>query len=96
MRWLYSVLLSLLLAGCGSATPAVDDTPFREAIGGYLETRNMAMKIKETKQGPTVQGDTASLRASLIHAQLEGPSVTWVFHFQKQPDGSWRVTGHED
>lgn len=51
----------------------------------------MAMAVKEIKQGPAVQGERGQLTASLTHEQLGGPSVTWTFHFQKQPDGTWRV-----
>lgn len=82
--------------GCGSPKAQVDEEPFRKAIGRYLETRNMAMKIKNIKQGPVIEGDSATLTASMTHAQLGGPSVTWVFQFAKQSDGAWQVTSHQD
>jgi hypothetical protein len=54
----------------------------------------MAMKIKEIKQAPAVDGDKAQLQASLTHEQLGGPAVTWDFEFEKQADGTWRVLRH--
>jgi hypothetical protein len=86
----------VIAAGCGRAASTVDDTPFRAAIGQYLQANNMAMKIKEVKQPPVLTGDTATMTASMTHEQLVGPSVTWKFEFARQPDGSWRVTRHED
>jgi len=44
----------------------------------------------------TVTGKTATLTASLFHAELQGPSVTLEFSFQQNPDGNWKVVGHED
>ncbi len=82
--------------GCGKATATVDDAPFRAAIADYLKANNMALKVKNIKEGPVVEGEQASLSASLTHEQLGGPSVTWKFQFAKQPDGDWRVTMHED
>jgi hypothetical protein len=94
-RWGITVW-AVLAWGCGAPAPPVDDAPFRAAIGNYLQANNMAMKIKEVKQAPVVEGDTAQLRASLTHEQLGGPSVTWEFEFARQPDGSWRVARHRD
>src|SRR5262245_26583963 len=94
-RWLLLMLMALI--GCGGGgTAIVDDAPLREAIGRYLQSRNMAMKIKEIKQGPAIDGNTATLTASMVHEQLGGPSVTWEFQFAKQADGSWQVTQHKD
>ncbi len=84
------------LYGCGSPTPTVDDAPFRAAIAEYLKFNNMALKVKDIKEGPVIDGEQASLSASLTHEQLGGPSVTWTFQFAKQPTGDWRVTKHED
>ncbi len=84
------------LHGCGAPTPTVDDAPFRTAIADYLRINNMALKVKAIKTGPVVDGEQASLSASLTHEQLGGPSVTWTFQFAKQPTGDWRVTMHED
>jgi hypothetical protein len=90
------MLLGWSLAGCGGqAESQVDPKPFESAIAKYLEQGNMAMKVKEIKTGPTVDGQTATLTASLTHAELEGPSVTWTFTFEKTPDDTWKVTGHE-
>lgn len=92
----HGLLFVLAVSGCGSPAPQVDEEPFRQAIGRYLESHNMAMKIKAIKEGPVVEGDAASLTASMTHAQLGGPSVTWVFQFAKQSDGKWQVTSYAD
>lgn len=89
------IIISSIIFGCSDSAPAVDDTAFREAIREYLQANNMAMAIKEVKKGPNVQGDTATLTASMTHEKLGGPSVTWDFQFSKRPDGSWEVTRHE-
>ena len=86
----------LSFVGCSGTSPPVDDVPFREAIGQYLQANNMAMKIKEVKQAPAIDGDKAQLKASLVHEQLAGPSVTWDFECVKQADGKWRVVKHQD
>ena len=91
-----AVLVSCSLVGCGEPEVTVDPAPFEAAIATYLERGNMAMAVKEIKKGPTVEGDTATLTASLTHAELGGPSVTWDFRFEKNADGSWNVVGHED
>jgi hypothetical protein len=83
------------LAGCGQATSQIDDAPFRQAIEVYLESNNMALAIKEVKQGPIVDGQTAQLQASMTHETLGGPSVTWTFYFEQTGD-DWRVTSHDD
>jgi hypothetical protein len=80
------------VVGCNSADPKVEDSAFREAIRQYLQANNMAMTIKEVKEGPTIEGDVATLSASMTHEKLGGPSVTWNFQFSRQPDGSWEVT----
>lgn len=92
----HGLVFVLAIMGCGSPGVQVDEEPFRQAIGRYLETHNMAMKIKKIKQGPVIEGDSASLTASMTHAQLGGPSVTWVFQFAKQSDGAWQVTSYQD
>jgi hypothetical protein len=91
-----AILVCCVLVGCGEPEVTVDSTPFEEAIATYLDRGNMAMAVKEIKKGPTVEGDTATLTASLTHAELGGPAVTWDFRFEKDPDGSWKVTSHED
>jgi hypothetical protein len=90
------LLVTSLLVGCSRPAAPVDETPFREAIGQYLQSNSMAMKIKEIKQGPVVEGDSASLQASMTHEKLGGPSVTWHFQFTRGADGSWQVIRHED
>ena len=91
-----AVLFGCTLIGCGEPEVTVDPTPFKAAITTYLDRGNMAMAVKEVKEGPTVDGDTATLTASLTHAQLGGPSVTWDFRFEKSPDGAWKVVSHDD
>jgi hypothetical protein len=93
------VLLAALACcwgGCGkSKTPAADPQPFQAAIAQYLERNNMAMAIREIKDGPTSEGKTATLTASLQHASLPGPAVTWRFRFEQDPGGSWNVVSHQ-
>jgi hypothetical protein len=84
-----------ILLGCSRPASTVDDRPFREAIGQYLQANNMAMRIKEIKQGPVIDGENATLQASMTHEKLGGPSVTWDFRFAKSSNGSWEVTRHE-
>ncbi len=96
VKRLVCVLGVVVVLGCGEDAPPVDDAPFRQAIVEYLESRNMALKVRDIREGPTVDGETASLSASLTHQQLGGPSVTWELEFARQPDGSWVVTSHED
>jgi hypothetical protein len=83
------------VAGCGGTESRVDPKPFESAIARYLERNNMAMKVKQIKEGPTVDGQTATLVASLTHAELEGPSVTWTFTFEKNAEGTWTAVSHE-
>jgi hypothetical protein len=96
MRFAMIVFCLLSLGGCGTEPVTVDDAPFRDAIGQYLEANNMAMKVKEIKETPVIEGDKAHVQASLVHEQLAGPSVTWNFEFAKQTDGTWRAVKHED
>ncbi len=98
----------MILAGCCLAwavfsagcrrTPgeAVDAAPFRAAVERYLDQHEMALAIKAVKQGPSVEGDTATMTVSLTHAQLGGAAVTWEFSFQKNADGTWRAVSHHD
>lgn len=93
---LTSLLGTIAACGCGTPTTTVDDAPFRVAIADYLKANNMALKVKQIKEGPIVDAEQATLSASLTHEQLGGPSVTWKFQFAKQPAGDWLVTGLED
>ena len=90
------VLSFCCFVGCGEPEPTVDAAPFEKAIAKYLERNNMAMALKTVKEGPTVSGDTATLVASLTHAELGGPAVTWEITFEKRPDGTWEAVGHEN
>jgi hypothetical protein len=61
--------LACLLAGCGkSEAPGVDPQPFEAAVAWYLDQNNMGVPLKDIKAGPTVEGQTATLIASLHHA----------------------------
>jgi hypothetical protein len=94
--WL--ALLVALLAGCGkskSKESAVDLEPFKKAIGEYLERNNMAMAVKEVKEGPVIEETQANLKASLTHATMGGPAVTWEFTLEKDPKGAWKVVSHK-
>ena len=66
------------------------------AIEQYLQQNNMALRIKEVKQGPTITGTSATMSVSLTHAELGGPSVVWEFQFAQEPGGVWRATSHHD
>jgi len=89
------VLFCCSLSSCGEQRVTVDPAPFESAIAKYLERNNMAMAVKEIKEGPTVSDQTATLTASLTHAELGGPSVTWKFGFEKTADGTWEVVDCE-
>ena len=83
------------VVGCGGkAASSVDPAPFKKAVAAYLERGNMAMALKEIKSGPELEGTSATMTASLTHAQMGGPSVTWIFTFEKSADGTWKATKH--
>ena len=89
--------LAILLAlGCGKVEKAnAAPEPFKKAIAEYLERNNMAMALKEIKEGPAVKDNSATLTASLTHATLGGPAVTWQFRFEKTSDGAWKAVSHK-
>lgn len=89
------VVVAAHWAGCSQAeAPAPNAQPFEAAIAEYLERNNMAMALKEIKEGPIIDDRTATLTASLQHASLSGPAVTWQFHFEQQTDGGWTAVSH--
>ncbi len=93
---LFIGLFVCLSQGCGkSEIPTADAEPFKAAIAEYLEQKNMAMALKTIKAGPTIEGKTATLTASLQHATIPGPAVTWKFRFEQSADGTWKAVGHE-
>lgn len=96
----FTVLVAALIVfstGCGGPTePAIDAGPFKEAVARYLDENNMALAIKEVKTGPLVEGNKATMTASLTHAELGGPSVTWQFEFERSADGQWKAVRHQD
>jgi hypothetical protein len=90
------IVASLFLTpGCGKQPSTVDPEPFKRAVAEYLERNNMAMALKEIKEGPTIQDKTATMTASLTHAALGGPAVTWQIRFEKNADGSWKAVSHK-
>jgi len=95
-----SLLLMFLLSvisvfGCGGQKSTVDPAPFLQAVTSYLQQNNMVLKVKRIKSGPTVTQDEAVMTASLTHAELGGPAVTWKLTFRRQSDGTWEVAKHE-
>jgi hypothetical protein len=95
VKLLIAGTLLAAVAGCGGKpASSVDPEPFKKAVATYLERGNMAMALKEIKSGPEITGATATMTASLTHAQMGGPSVTWTFTFEKNPDGTWKAAKH--
>ena len=96
--YVLGVLAVCCLAGCGgSGEPAAteDPAPFLQAIEKYLDQNNLGMSVKEVKAGPTVNGNTATLTASLTRSEVGGPSTTWTFTFARDSQGAWIATGYE-
>ncbi len=94
----WSLVLLALVAGCGKSQskPATADLqPFQKAIGEYLERSNMAMAVKEVKEGPVIHEKTATVKASLTHATMGGPAVTWEFALERDSQGAWKVIRHK-
>jgi hypothetical protein len=92
-----AVLLALLLVlpGCGESAPAVDPAPFEAAVTSYLAENDMQLRIKDIDRGPEIDGERATMSASMTHKELGGPSVVWTFELQRT-DGAWRVLSHSD
>ena len=88
-------VVACVQSGCGKPPATPDSAPFEAAIAEYLDRGNMAMAVKEIKEGPSVTGNTATLKASLTRAVVGGPSVTWTFNFKKTSDGTWEAIDHE-
>ena len=83
-------------AGCGGSQATVDPAPFQAALTQYLAKNDMALRTKEIRQGPTVDGDLATMSASMTHRDLGGPSVVWEIQFRREANGQWTVIGHHD
>jgi hypothetical protein len=92
---IFTAMTIASLSGCGDQSSQVDTAPFLQAIDDYLDSSNMGMAIKQIKEGPVVDGDTAKLTASLSRKNVGGPAVTWTFHFHQRQDGKWSVVKHE-
>ncbi len=88
--------LVLFAAGCGRAGPTIDPAPMKAAIEQYLKQHNMQLRVKEVQDGPVVTGTQATMRVSLTHADLGGPSVVWEFEFEQDAGGKWRAVRHQD
>jgi hypothetical protein len=94
--FLLLALFVCLSQGSGkSDSPTPDPDPFKAAVAQYLEQNNMAMALKQIKDGPTIEGKTATLTASLQHATIPGPAVTWTFRFEQNADGTWNAVSHK-
>ena len=90
------VVLASFFQGCGkSESPTADPEPFKTAVAKYLEQNNMGMALSRIKAGPAIEGKTATLTASLQHATIPGPAVTWTFRFEQNADGTWNVVSHK-
>jgi uncharacterized membrane protein len=89
-------VFACFLHGCGKAeSPTADPEPFKTAVAKYLEQNNMAMALSVIKAGPTIEGKTATLTASLQFATIPGPAVTWTFRFEQNADGTWNAVSHK-
>ncbi len=74
----------------------VDPAPFEAAVAEYLKSNDMALRLKEIREGPTVQADKATMAASMTHRELGGPSVVWSFEFRREEGDAWTVVSHHD
>ncbi len=90
------VALAVAASGCGESKPAVDSAPFEAAVSDYLARNDMALRLKKIRQGPTVDGDRATMSASMTSRDVGGMSVVWEIEFQRRADGQWTVVGHQD
>jgi predicted ATP-grasp superfamily ATP-dependent carboligase len=90
------LLAIVVLAGCSRPDATGDPAPFQAAIEQYLQRNNMALRLREVKQGPIVSGPSATMTVSLTHAELGGPSVVWEFVFSQEANGQWNAVRHQD
>ena len=72
---LFAVVIWSSLPGCGTSDSHVDSAPFEAAVAQYLARNDMAMRLKEIREGPSVDGNQATMTASMTHRELGGPSV---------------------
>ncbi len=98
-RWVAPyVILAIVIgsvSGCGQAAPTADPAPFEAAVTKYLDQHDMALQIKRIRQGPTIEGERATMSASMTSRDVGGPSVAWTFQFERHDaDGAWRVVSH--
>jgi hypothetical protein len=91
-----SLVLATLLPGCEKSKALIDDAALRQTIERYLDAHNMALSVKEIKEQTLSADRELQIKASLVHRELKGPSVTWTFLLQQQPNGQWQVLRHKD
>ncbi len=91
-----SLVLAMLLTGCGKSKALIDDAALRPTIERYLDAHNMALSVKEIKEQTLSADQTVQIKASLVHRELKGPSVTWTFFLKQEPSGQWQVVRYED
>ena len=92
----FAVVIWSSLPGCGASDSHVDSAPFEAAVAQYLARNDMAMRLKEIREGPAVDGNQATMTASMTHRDLGGPSVVWTFQFERADDQAWTVTSYSD
>ena len=83
----------VVMAGCGKDAPtAAEIAPFEAAIGAYLKSHSMGMKVAEVKS-LEIERDTATAVCAMQEAGgLYGNlSVKWTFTFSKNENGVWQV-----
>lgn len=90
------LLLAVALLGCGGDKPVEADTgPFERAIVTYLRDKNMGMRV-DGFESLEVEGDAARARCVLKQQSgLHRLGVKWSFTFERQSDGTWKVTSRE-
>lgn len=91
-----SLALAMLLTGCGKSKALIDDAALRQTIERYLDAHNMALSVKDIKEQTLTADRELQIKASLVHRELKGPSVTWTFFLKQEPSGQWQVLRHKD
>ena len=92
----FSLALAMPLPGCVKSKALIDDAALQQTIERYLDAHNMALSVKEIKEQTLSADRELQIKASLVHRELKGPSVTWTFFLHEQPAGQWQVVRHED
>ena len=86
--------LALTLASCekSDVDPALS-APFQAPIEEYFRNNSYGMAISRFK-AVGIEGDQASITASLHAADAPQVHVTWKFEVEKR-DGNWFVVRHQ-